>query len=209
MYSKNNKRSDSWSPFKLRIELGSGFLLFFAFINFFDDCGIIAALVPAVIAHETGHILAILLLGAKPKRLSATLSGFSLDYSGDLNENQELLIAIAGPVFGLASAVLFAKLGKLIDSEYLIMSAGLGFVINVFNLLPAIPLDGGHVLIFALKAIFGAKIAQTIAAIMGYLISIAILVLGLYFILKGYGFAFFLAGLWLFILQQNKSCKYS
>lgn len=189
------------------IKLGRGFILFFALIYFFDNSGFISALFPAVLMHELGHIFVMLLFGARPTQLKATLSGFKIDYLGSLNDSKELIIALSGPFFGLLFAFLCAKLGRLWESDYLLMCAGLGFVLNFFNLLPAMPLDGGRILVFALRALFGEGKAQKLAAAVGKLTAAALLVSGLYFIARGFGFALFLAGSWLFILQQNKSCK--
>jgi len=189
------------------IKLGGGFVLLFALIYFFNDTGFLLALCPAVLIHELGHVLFMIFFGAYPRQLKATLSGFSIDYSGVISEKQEMLTALAGPAFGLAFSLLCAELGRLWSSDYLLMCAGLGFVINFFNLLPALPLDGGRVCSFALCVLLGEDKAQHVMRIVGLLIAILLLASGLYFIAIGFGFALFLAGIWLFILQQNKSCK--
>ena len=208
MFKIKTNQSNTSSTNKLRIELESGFLLLFAFLYFLDDCGIIVALIPAVIFHEMGHVLTMLFFGARPTCLTAALSGFSIDYSGDLSETQELLTALSGPIFGLSIAVLFAKMGNLFESDYLLMNAGIGFVINAFNLLPAKPLDGGRVIYFILGKILGAKSAKIVSVIISYVFSLIVLLAGLHYILIGRGFALFFAGIWLIILQQNKTCKY-
>lgn len=189
------------------VKLGAGFFLLFALIFFFDESGFIAALFPVVLVHELGHVLIMLLFGAQPTRLKATLSGFEIDYSGVISDKQEMITALAGPAFGLAFSLLCAKLGQARASDYLLMCAGLGFVINFFNFLPAKPLDGGRVLSFALRYLFGEDKARKPLRIAGLLTTMLLLVSGLYFIAKGFGFALFLAGIWLLILQQNKSCK--
>ncbi len=189
------------------IKLDSGFVLLFALIYFFDESGFLLALLPAVLVHELGHVLFMLFFGAYPRRLKATLSGLAIDYSGVISEKQEMLTALAGPAFGLAFSLLCAKLGRLWSSDYLLLCAGLGYVINTFNFLPAMPLDGGRVFNFALRALLGEDKARPVMRIVGLLAAILLLASGLHFIAKGFGFAIFLAGVWLFILQQNKSCK--
>ena len=189
------------------IKLGSGFLLFFALIFFFDDSGLLSALFPAVLMHELGHIFLMLFFGAHPTQLKATLSGFEIGYSGILSETQELLTALAGPVLGLLFSLMCARLGRLWDSDYLLLCAGMGFIINFFNLLPAMPLDGGRVLSFALCVLFGEGKAQKLVGTVGKTTAVLLLVSGLYFIARGFGYALFLAGSWLLILQQKKSCK--
>ena len=190
-----------------RVKLGAGFVLLFALIFFFDESGFLSALLPVVLVHELGHILTMLLFGAHPTRLKATLSGFEIDYSGIISDKQEMITALAGPSFGLVFSLLCAKLGQVWGSDYLLMCAGLGFVINFFNFLPVKPLDGGRVLSFALRYLLGEDRARPVLRIVGLLTTILLLASGLYFIAKGFGCALFFAGIWLLTLQQNKSCK--
>ena len=189
------------------IKLGGGFVLLFALVYFFDDSGLLAAIFPVVLVHELGHILFMIFFGAYPRQLNATFSGFAIDYCGVISEKQEMMTALAGPAIGLAFSLLCAELGRLWSSDYLLMCSGLGFVINFFNLLPALPLDGGRVWGFALRELLGEDKASIVMRAAGLLIAILLLASGLFFIAMGFGFALFLAGIWLFILQQNKSCK--
>ncbi len=190
------------------LKLGSGFILLFALIYFFDGSGLFSALVPAILVHECGHMLALLLCGAYPLRLNATLSGFALDYAGDLSQTQELLSALAGPVTGLVFAFACAKLGAMLESDYLLMCAGLGLILNLFNLLPVKPLDGGRIANFALIRLFGANIARKLIRAIGLVTTALLIACGFYCILRGLGPALFAAGIWLLVLQLRKSCKY-
>ncbi|MFB0919948.1 MAG: hypothetical protein QMB62_03560 [Oscillospiraceae bacterium] len=190
-----------------RMEFGSGFILLFALIWFFDESGFLAALVPAMLIHELGHIVFLLFFGARPIKLKAALSGLKIDYSGVMTDTQEMLTAFAGPAFGLFFSFLCARFGRLWSSDYLLMCAGLGFIINSFNFLPVKPLDGGRVLSFFLRSLFGEERAYCILRISGLMVSSLLLVSGLYLISMGDGPALFIAGLWLFILQLEKSCK--
>ncbi len=190
-----------------RVELGSGFILLFALIWFFDESGFLAALIPAILMHELGHIIFLHLFGARATKLGAALSGLKIDYSGVMTEAQEMLAALAGPAFGLLFSFLCAWFARLWDSEYLLLCAGLGFIINIFNFLPAEPLDGGRVLGFFLGAFLSEDRAWSVLHITGLVTSALLIALGLYPISRGLGPALLLAGVWLFILQQKKSCK--
>ena len=204
MNTSNVKRNGS--PV-FRIKLTSGFFLLFALIFFFDKDGFLAALLPAVLMHETGHVLAMLFFGARPIRLNATLSGLEIDYSGSISEKQELATALAGPLVGLMFSLLCSRLGRSSGGDYLMMCAGLGFVLNIFNLLPAAPLDGGRVLGFAFGFFFGEDKANSLLRATSLITALTITLFGLYLTARGFGFALFLAGIWLFTAQTNKSCK--
>ena len=199
MRSKVNKPASN----AFRVELGSGFILLFALIWFFDESGFIAALIPAVLVHELGHICFLLFFGGRPTKMKATLSGLRIDYSGYLTEVQEMLAALAGPAFGLVFSFLCAGFGRLWGSEYLLMCAGIGFVVNLFNFLPVLPLDGGRVLGFTLRIILGYDRARPVLHAVGAVTSALILALGLYCIARGLGPALFFAGVWLLVLRYK------
>jgi Zn-dependent protease len=61
------------------------------------------------------------------------------------NAWREAKLAIAGPILGSAGALAIYLLGLAYDSNPLKALAFLGFFINLFNLLPVVPLDGGRI----------------------------------------------------------------
>jgi Zn-dependent protease len=58
---------------------------------------------------------------------------------------REARIGIAGPLLGSAGAAVIYAAGLAYDSQHLKALAFLGFFINLFNLLPVSPLDGGRI----------------------------------------------------------------
>jgi Zn-dependent protease len=57
----------------------------------------------------------------------------------------EAKVGIAGPLLGSAGALALWIAGEATDSNSLKAIAFLGFLLNLFNLLPVIPLDGGRI----------------------------------------------------------------
>ena len=203
---KQTKVNKTKAP-AFRIELSSGFILFFALIWFFDEGGFLAALIPAILVHELGHMMFLLFFGAHPTRLKTALPGFVIDYSGTLTEMQETLAALAGPALGLLFSYLCARLGKYWDNSYLLLCSGIGFILNFFNFLPVEPLDGGRVLGFALRSLCGEEKARRMLSAVALITALAVIAMGLYYIKSGIGPALFLAGVWLFILQRRNLSK--
>lgn len=57
---------------------------------------------------------------------------------------KEARVALAGPILGSVGAAAFWIAGEAADSDVLIGLAFVGFFLNLFNLVPIVPLDGGR-----------------------------------------------------------------
>lgn len=187
----------------LQLRFGVGFVVLVSVIYFFDTYGVIAALMPAVAVHELGHMAALYFLGAPPRRITASMAGLSMDYVGSLSPKGELSAALSGPIFGLAFAFLCAWCGRWLENDFLLLSAGLGCVLNLFNLLPVRPLDGGRALCALLELRLSPRTALRIVTVLGVLISLFMVGFGTYLFLEGRGFALVPAGVWLLFMQKN------
>lgn len=97
--------------------------------------------------HEMGHVLE-----ARRQGVPVSLPTF-LPFLGALirirrqpsDAYQEAKIALGGPVAGLLASGVLALLGVHDHSQFTQALAYVGFFLNLFNLLPALPLDGGRV----------------------------------------------------------------
>jgi Zn-dependent protease len=57
---------------------------------------------------------------------------------------KEARVALAGPILGSVGAAAFWVAGEASGSELLVALAFVGFFLNLFNLIPIVPLDGGR-----------------------------------------------------------------
>src|SRR6266545_1543074 len=104
-------------------------------------------LIVLLFVHEMGHVVE-----AKRQGLPVSAPLF-IPFMGALitlkqmphNAWREARLAIAGPLLGSAGALAIYIAGIEWDSRSLKALAFLGFFINLFNLLPVIPLDGGRI----------------------------------------------------------------
>jgi Zn-dependent protease len=97
--------------------------------------------------HELGHVFE-----AKRQGLDVSAPMF-IPFLGALitlkqlpdNAWNEAKVAIAGPILGSLGAAVVWGIGEALDSDLLIALAFTGFFLNLFNLAPISPLDGGRI----------------------------------------------------------------
>lgn len=97
--------------------------------------------------HEMGHLTASRRLG-----IDTSLPMF-IPFIGAIIQMKEApkdaktesIVGIAGPVFGALGAFICLFIGEMVHSALLLALAYFGFLLTVFNLIPAHPLDGGRI----------------------------------------------------------------
>jgi Zn-dependent protease/CBS domain-containing protein len=150
----------------------------------------------SLLLHELGHALQARREGMEIEGITLWLFGGVARFKGMFRSaGAEFRIAIAGPLVSLALGLLFALAAWAISSRQTIdaVSAWLGYInlsLLVFNMLPALPLDGGRVLRSALWQFGGSfRWATRVAAATG----------------RGFALLFIGAGVFLLIFQGTFS----
>jgi Zn-dependent protease len=100
-----------------------------------------------LLVHELGHVVE-----AKRQGLPVSAPMF-IPFLGAVimlkqlpdNAWNEAKVAIAGPILGGLGAAAVWGLGEAMDSDLLVALAFTGFFLNLFNLAPISPLDGGRI----------------------------------------------------------------
>jgi Zn-dependent protease len=100
-----------------------------------------------LLIHEMGHYIA-----AKKSKLSVGLPTF-IPFVGAwielkeqiMNPETEAFVGLAGPMLGSAAAFLCYVAAREFASPLLMAIAYAGFMLNLFNLIPLSPLDGGRI----------------------------------------------------------------
>lgn len=118
----------------------------------------IAVVFGSVLLHELGHAVAFRHFGYSPDIRLHTMGGHTSATAG-LNPKQDVIVSVAGPLFGLTAGGLVYAAGFFFPSLY--ATPFLGVVLrdllwvnigwSLINLLPILPLDGGRVLIAGLR----------------------------------------------------------
>jgi Zn-dependent protease len=105
-----------------------------------------AGFVVLLFVHEMGHVIQLRREGIKATApmfipfMGAVISAKSL---GE-NALAEARVGLAGPVLGTLGAAACLAIGEAANSDLLRALAYVGFLLNLFNLLPVVPLDGGR-----------------------------------------------------------------
>lgn len=99
-----------------------------------------------ILIHEIGHVVVLRARGipAGLPVLIPFLGAFVTMKEQPKTAYDEALSGIAGPVFGVAAAFAALGLAEVYDSNLMRAIAYSGFLLNLFNLLPVVPLDGGR-----------------------------------------------------------------
>ncbi|PZF84600.1 site-2 protease family protein [Jiangella anatolica] len=143
----------------------------------------------SVFIHELGHALT-------ARRLGLPVRGITLHFLGGYTEierdaptpGRDLIVSAAGPLLSLALGGLGLLAGRAIDDRVLTFLvwelAVANLIVGVFNILPGLPLDGGHMLRAAVWRLSGDEQRGTVVAARSGQV-LAGLVLVLPFVLDG------------------------
>ena len=105
-----------------------------------------AGFVALLFVHEMGHFIQLRREGVRPSWmvfipfLGAAVGARSLGGSA----LAEARVGLAGPILGTLGAAAVAAVGLGGGGEFWLALAFTGFLLNLFNLLPVVPLDGGR-----------------------------------------------------------------
>ncbi len=96
--------------------------------------------------HEMGHVVALRREGIKASAPMFIPFMGAVITSKSLGENAlaEARVGLAGPILGTVGAAVCLVIGEATNSDFFRALAYIGFFLNLFNLLPIVPLDGGR-----------------------------------------------------------------
>lgn len=149
-------------------------VVFFGIYWFAVSWQFAALLIGALVFHEYGHIWAMQRCGMKVNGLYLIpfVGGAAVTKDRPPSQRAMVTIALMGPIFGFALAVVTAIAYVVTGSPFLKGATAWMALINLFNLLPTGPLDGGHVLrsiAYSVPRSIGQTIMFTGVVLGGYL----------------------------------------
>jgi len=161
--------------------------IIFGTVSFYFLLGhsIASSILIGLFVHEMGHAIAMKKLGYGVKEFYyIPFIGAAVESNKIITRKRHnLIVYFAGPVFGILFSLISLCLFKLSDYAFFNDVYRYGILLNVSNLIPAGPLDGGRIIKFLLMGKnFNKKT---------YLIYLASNILGLYLIYHFWGFGIF------------------
>lgn len=154
----------------------------------------ITVIFASVLVHELSHTIIAAVLGVKVAEIELLPFGGQAkieDFTG-LDPDKEIFTALAGPIISLFLAAIFYFVPDFQSSRTPLI-VQINLFLGIFNLLPALPLDGGRILRAFLSRIIGYKKATARSALMGKGIALIIAAYGSYLFYEQQSGANFLA----------------
>ena len=153
-------------------------LMLFAlsFLLFFDSqITFLIELIAVLIIHEGGHYLFMKLYGYENVRMLflPLMGAFVHGHKESYRQRESLMVVLAGPFPGIILGVAFWIFGFQYEILWMVESAMILFAVNILNLLPILPLDGGRML----SILFFERI-ELFQVIFSFISSLALIAIG-------------------------------
>lgn len=99
-----------------------------------------------ILCHELGHVYALRKMGIKASApvFIPFLGAAIAMKERPLDAYKEGIVGLSGPIYGSVAATACLWAGFYFESHFWAFAAMIGFIINGFNMLPVLPLDGGR-----------------------------------------------------------------
>jgi Zn-dependent protease len=145
-YQPRDTKEDSLGKALLKT-FGSMAISIAVYAVMFHNAWFAAAFVVLMLVHEMGHVIANKYYGlsASPPIFIPFLGAVINLRQRPPNAKAEAIVGIGGPILGTIGSIAAYIYALQSGSEVAFLAAHFGFLLNLFNLLPVPPLDGGRV----------------------------------------------------------------
>jgi Zn-dependent protease len=200
-------RLGSLAGFPVEINLSFLLLLAFVFIAFGGIAGVVIVCLAfaSVLVHELGHAIV-------ARRLGVHTTGIELGFFGGAakmvdiprNANDEISIAAAGPIVSLVLAGLGLGLFAATGLSAFAWIGWTNLILALFNLIPALPMDGGRILRALLTKRMSYVRATDVAVTVSRVAAVAFAIFGL---MGAYQLLFLAPFLWLLGTREKMMAR--
>lgn len=191
--------------FGIKFSIHITFFLLLLFVFFsdikegFGQAGLsvlfVCAIFVCVVIHELSHSLVARRFGREPKSITLLpIGGVATINLMQMKPSQEIVISIMGPITNIVIAIVLALVGgsslaaalknhsDLTASQTFITDLIVAnIMLAIFNIIPALPMDGGRILRSVLALKFGFLRATLWAVTIGKVIALLFVVIGFFY----------------------------
>lgn len=128
------------------ISLGLFIVTFYLIFKW--DLKYILILSGVILLHEAGHYLAMRIFNYKDLGIffMPLIGAFATGTKENVSQKQRIIVLLSGPLPGIIIGLILYYFGMKEQSEFLLKTSNIFILLNLFNLLPVMPLDGGQLL---------------------------------------------------------------
>lgn len=150
------------------------FLLFFG-----DELNFIIYLVVVLLFHELGHFVFMKIFGYQNVRMLfiPLMGAFVQGKKSEYSQCQSFVVTLAGPIPGIVVGSALLYYGMTVHSIWMVELSALFLILNLINLLPLDPLDGGQLFKLFIKSstelflMIFALISSLVLIVLGWFMS--------------------------------------
>ena len=147
----------------------------------------------AAILHEMGHLLMMLLCGVHVRGIKLRLFDVLIEADDAPNRKADVLITLGGVAVNFLCAASLCPLGMKYGLPHLFL--------GIFNLLPVMSLDGGHLLEICLENRFSPRALANTLRVTTFVFLFPLMTAGLVLLLNsGYNYSLLVISLYLIVL---------
>ena len=108
----------------------------------------ILVLAGVIFIHEIGHFLAMRIFKYNDLGIFFVplIGAFATGQKDTISQRQNVIISLAGPLPGVIIGVILYYFGLRDSNEFVIRTSNIFIFLNLFNLIPIMPLDGGRLI---------------------------------------------------------------
>jgi stage IV sporulation protein FB len=126
-------------------------IILFLVISYFyfdKNISLVVTVFIILLIHELGHLVAMRLFNYNNLKIFfiPLIGAYASGTKTTISQKQSLLISLAGPLPGILIAIGLYYYGKYYHNNFVYQVSYYMFIINLFNLLPIKPLDGGNII---------------------------------------------------------------
>lgn len=186
--------------FGTKIQITFLFMAFLTLLIATDKSGLIIPFVIATLLHEAAHLLGMWIVDSNPRSVRLIPACVEITRGVGTKYSHEIFVSLCGPLINLILFFVFYTDYCFTHSGWVIDFAIINLILGLFNLLPAVGLDGGDILKNLVSKRFSDGTAIIALRTSTLIISAILLIIGVFLLKNSNGnFSLIIMALYLII----------